>query len=168
MAAKGPPRRVLLTNDDGPPSPTESPFIAPFAAAVEAELGWPVQYVGTGQQSRRSVSALPRTTDGRGGGGRHRARVAIPATNCSWIGKAHLSRQAVERTELAVGMHTWTLLTATPASCVNIALFHLQDADTHGPVDLVVSGPNLGRNSGRCGSAHAQRAVRMRTDDRRG
>jgi hypothetical protein len=69
MAAKGPPRRVLLTNDDGPPSPTESPFIAPFAAAVEAELGWPVQYVGTGQQSRRSVSALPRTTDGRGGGG---------------------------------------------------------------------------------------------------
>jgi hypothetical protein len=69
MAAKGPPpRRVLLTNDDGPPSPTESPFIAPFAAAVEAELGWPVQYVGTGQQSRRSVSALPRTTDGRGGG----------------------------------------------------------------------------------------------------
>lgn len=39
----------------------------------------------------------------------------------------------------------WVLLDGTPASCVQIGLWHLyQD---RGPVDVVVSGPNYGRNT---------------------
>lgn len=39
----------------------------------------------------------------------------------------------------------WILVDGTPASCVQIGLYHFfQDK---GPIDLVVSGPNYGRNS---------------------
>jgi tubulin--tyrosine ligase len=39
----------------------------------------------------------------------------------------------------------WILVDGTPASCVQIGLYHyFQD---RGPIDLVVSGPNYGRNS---------------------
>jgi broad specificity polyphosphatase/5'/3'-nucleotidase SurE len=39
----------------------------------------------------------------------------------------------------------WVLIDGTPASCAQIGLYHFfQD---RGPVDLVVSGPNYGRNS---------------------
>jgi tubulin--tyrosine ligase len=39
----------------------------------------------------------------------------------------------------------WILVDGTPASCVQIGLYHFfQD---RGPIDLVISGPNYGRNS---------------------
>lgn len=39
----------------------------------------------------------------------------------------------------------WVLIDSTPASCVQIGLYHFfQDRE---PIDLVVSGPNYGRNS---------------------
>lgn len=40
----------------------------------------------------------------------------------------------------------WTLLDGTPASCANVGIHHL--FKDKGPVDLVLSGPNFGRNSG--------------------
>jgi len=39
----------------------------------------------------------------------------------------------------------WVLVDSTPASCVQIGLFHY--FQERGPIDLVVSGPNYGRNS---------------------
>lgn len=39
----------------------------------------------------------------------------------------------------------WVLVDGTPASCVQIGLYHY--FKDRGPVDLVVSGPNYGRNS---------------------
>jgi broad specificity polyphosphatase/5'/3'-nucleotidase SurE len=43
------------------------------------------------------------------------------------------------------GTEEWILVDGTPASCVQIGLYHFfQD---RGPVDLVVSGPNYGRNT---------------------
>ncbi|KAL9615867.1 MAG: hypothetical protein Q9160_009201, partial [Pyrenula sp. 1 TL-2023] len=39
----------------------------------------------------------------------------------------------------------WILLDGTPASCAQIGLFHF--FQERGPIDLVVSGPNYGRNS---------------------
>ena len=38
----------------------------------------------------------------------------------------------------------WTVVDGTPASCTQLGLYHL--APHRGPVDLVVSGPNWGRN----------------------
>ena len=39
----------------------------------------------------------------------------------------------------------WVLIDSTPASCVQIGLYHF--FQERGPIDLVVSGPNYGRNS---------------------
>ncbi|KAK4677066.1 hypothetical protein QC764_0066920 [Podospora pseudoanserina] len=135
---------ILVTNDDGPPSPHSSPY----------------------------VHSLVRTLQDYG----HTVSVCLPHTQRSWIGKAHMIGQTVKPlyyrppplSEPAAGLvhedeqkdshgttHTrpssvpgteeWILVDGTPASCVQIGLYHFfQD---RGPVDLVVSGPNYGRNS---------------------
>eukprot|EP00160_Parvularia_atlantis_P019447 Unigene7632_Nuclearia_a/m.23457 Unigene7632_Nuclearia_a/g.23457 ORF Unigene7632_Nuclearia_a/g.23457 Unigene7632_Nuclearia_a/m.23457 type:complete len:313 (-) Unigene7632_Nuclearia_a:50-988(-) len=114
----GAPRRVLITNDDGPPNADDSPFIAAFVRVLDTELQWP-------------------------------RAVCLPARQQSWIGKAHRTQDIVRRRVHAngdsAGAGRWTLLETTPAGCVNIALHHeLRDP----PVDLVISGPNYGRNTG--------------------
>lgn len=43
------------------------------------------------------------------------------------------------------GGEEWVLLDGTPASCTQIGLYHL--FNDRGPIDLVVSGPNYGRNT---------------------
>ena len=43
------------------------------------------------------------------------------------------------------GKEEWVLLDGTPASCVHIGLYH--EFKDRGPVDLVISGPNYGRNT---------------------
>lgn len=95
--------------------------------------------------------------------------VVLPDRQRSWIGKAHLVGASVEPIYFRPGtLHEdngtihhlprgscdaeddhegdeWVLINSTPASCVQIGLFHyFQD---RGPVDVVVSGPNYGRNT---------------------
>ncbi|KAI0335293.1 sure-like protein [Cubamyces sp. BRFM 1775] len=122
--------RVLLTNDDGPPG-HESPYIYGLYRHLTQDLGWDV-------------------------------KVVIPSSQKSWIGKAYhikdiisgryyyprepdgvgeISEQSrpLEKGEVA----EWVLLDGTPATCANIGLHNLY----HGQIDLLISGPNLGRNS---------------------
>ncbi|KAI0691999.1 sure-like protein [Cytidiella melzeri] len=122
--------RVLLTNDDGPPG-HDSPYIYGLYRHLTNELGWDV-------------------------------KVVIPSSQKSWIGKAYQimettygryyyprdpdgageiseSSRPLKEGELA----EWILLDGTPATCANIALHNLYP----GQIDLVISGPNLGRNS---------------------
>lgn len=101
----------------------------------------------------------------------HTVSVVLPHTQRSWIGKAHLVGKAVKPTyyrpqplqTTSTGIltnhgttHTtplppdstqeeWILVDSTPASCVQIGLYHY--FSERGPIDLVVSGPNYGRNS---------------------
>ncbi|BCS22664.1 putative acid phosphatase [Aspergillus puulaauensis] len=129
---------ILVANDDGPPSNESSPYIHSF--------------VHTLQSAGHTVS------------------VVLPHQQRSWIGKAHLIGAAVKPTYFRPGtLHEddgtthdyprgfireddndpdgdeWILINSTPASCVQIGLYHyFQD---RGPVDLVVSGPNYGRNT---------------------
>lgn len=49
--------RVLITNDDGPPSPNSSPFVYPFAQALAKELGWEVKVVLPSTQKSWCVSS---------------------------------------------------------------------------------------------------------------
>jgi tubulin--tyrosine ligase len=90
--------------------------------------------------------------------------VILPNTQRSWIGKAHIVGALVKPTYYRPGKlptdegtihdrplppgssgEEWVLVDSTPASCVQIGLYHFfQD---RGPVDIVVSGPNYGRNS---------------------
>lgn len=92
----------------------------------------------------------------------HTVSVVLPHIQRSWVGKAHLIGQTltpsyfrpgtlhedngvISTTPDKDGEEEWTLIDGTPASCVQIGLAHLfQD---RGPVDLVLSGPNYGRNS---------------------
>ncbi|KAK2461897.1 hypothetical protein APHAL10511_006360 [Amanita phalloides] len=122
--------RILLTNDDGPPRPHESPFVLGFYRYLTRNLGWSV-------------------------------KVVLPNAQKSWIGKAHHIHQTtkgwyfyprddgqgeivVQSRPLKDGeLAEWILLDGTPATCANIALHNLYP----GQIDLVISGPNVGRNT---------------------
>lgn len=125
---------ILVSNDDGPPSSHSSPYVHCL-----------IKYL---QDAGHTVS------------------VCLPHTQRSWIGKAHMIGQSLKPSYYRPGktvhgedstgtthrrpspdgnVEEWILIDGTPASCVQIGLNHFfQD---RGPVDLVVSGPNYGRNS---------------------
>lgn len=87
--------------------------------------------------------------------------MCIPRHQQSWVSKAHAVRTPVrasfydpDAADPAAAISArpaharcFALLDGPPASCVNIALHHLQ-GDDRPPFDLVISGPNFGRNSG--------------------
>ncbi|KZF19776.1 sure-like protein [Xylona heveae TC161] len=123
---------ILVVNDDGPPSNQSSPYVHSLVSLLQAAG--------------------------------HTVSVVLPHKQRSWIGKAHMVGANVKPTYFRPGtLHKddgtthsrplppgaegeeWVLVDSTPASCVQIGLYHFfQD---RGPVDLVVSGPNYGRNS---------------------
>jgi tubulin--tyrosine ligase len=125
---------VLITNDDGPPSDSASPYIHHLANALKELTDWKIT-------------------------------VVLPHTQRSWIGKAHMIGQTLTASyiypsdkqvgqyagpfnyqqEERAGSEEWILLDGTPASCTNVGL-HYFNGDK--PFDLVISGPNFGRNSG--------------------
>ncbi|KAL8799531.1 MAG: hypothetical protein Q9182_005806 [Xanthomendoza sp. 2 TL-2023] len=121
---------ILVTNDDGPPSNQSSPYIHSFVKTLQAAG--------------------------------HVVSVIVPHQQRSWIGKAHFAAQIVKPTYFHPGtLHgddgtthakpledddtgEWVLVNSTPATATQLGLFHFfQD---RGPVDLVLSGPNYGRN----------------------
>ncbi|KAI4246809.1 MAG: hypothetical protein L6R40_001838 [Gallowayella cf. fulva] len=122
---------ILVTNDDGPPSNQSSPYIHSFVKTLQ--------------------------TAG------HTVSVIVPHQQRSWIGKAHFAAQVIKPTYFRPGsLHQddgtthakplqsdldeeWVLVDSTPATAAQLGLFHFfQD---RGPVDLVISGPNYGRNT---------------------
>ncbi|TFY80117.1 hypothetical protein EWM64_g3891 [Hericium alpestre] len=128
MATRKP--TVLLTNDDGPPGP-DSPYIYGLFRHLTRDLGWNV-------------------------------RVVIPSSQKSWIGKAYQITDVIqgryyypkdpdgkgETSESSRPLKDgevaeWILLDGTPATCANIALHNMYP----GEIDLLLSGPNLGRNT---------------------
>ncbi|ODQ68485.1 TTL-domain-containing protein [Nadsonia fulvescens var. elongata DSM 6958] len=124
---------VLVTNDDGPPCDIISPFIHHLIEALKKNTDWDIS-------------------------------VALPNSQKSWIGKAHMIGQTITASYITPskvigepytgpydqpknnGEEEWILLDGTPATCSNIGVNHL--FKRKGPVDLVISGPNLGGNSG--------------------
>lgn len=120
-----------MTNDDGPPSAQSSPYILPFVRQLESAG--------------------------------HTVSVILPDSQRSWIGKAHIVGQDVRTTyywppALAPethtpssssrddGTHPWILINGTPAGCAQIGLSQTFFQD-RGAIDLVISGPNYGRNT---------------------
>ncbi|RMX88941.1 hypothetical protein D0869_01263, partial [Hortaea werneckii] len=124
-----------VTNDDGPPSAESSPYVLPFVRTLESAG--------------------------------HTVSVVLPDSQRSWIGKAHMVGQDVQATHYwppqdtpethsaasssaAASDHDgktpWVLVNSTPASCAQLGLsrFFFQE---RGEVDLVISGPNYGRNT---------------------
>ncbi|KAF5314055.1 hypothetical protein D9611_006835 [Ephemerocybe angulata] len=122
--------RILLTNDDGPPDAKESPYVLGLYRYLTEVLGWDV-------------------------------KVVLPSAQKSWIGKAYHIKEVTKgryfypkedgtgessnkSRPLQLGeLAEWILLDGTPATCANVALHNLYP----GQIDLVISGPNLGRNT---------------------
>lgn len=105
----------------------------------------------------------------------HVVSVCLPHVQRSWIGKAHFIGQRVTPTYYQPGagpcgeggifsetpqakrssdrstssdnvaLAEWVLVDGTPATCAQLGLHHL--FKYRGPVDLVLSGPNFGRNT---------------------
>ncbi|KAL5046270.1 hypothetical protein BDW71DRAFT_68799 [Aspergillus fruticulosus] len=127
---------ILLVNDDGPPSLRLSPYVRPLVNALQSAG--------------------------------HLVSVAIPAASRSWIGKAHIIEAPLKATYVPPAAFRndgtwdesyeansesesgpewpWVVITnGTPAACVQLGLFNLF---TDRPsIDLVISGPNHGRNA---------------------
>jgi 5'/3'-nucleotidase SurE len=113
---------VKVVNDDGPPSVALSPYIAVFLEALQ-DAG-------------------------------HTVSVVLPDQSRSWIGKAHIINDTLRATYVRAESFVpgwkypdqeWILIDGTPASCTQLALYNL--LDLHEKVDLVISGPNHGRNA---------------------
>lgn len=114
-----------MVNDDGPPSHQSSPYVHSLVATLKSAG--------------------------------HTVSVILPHIQRSWIGKAHFVGELVKPTyyhpdsheegssrEKPLSDEDWVLINGTPATCTQLGLFHFfQD---RGPVDVVVSGPNYGRN----------------------
>ncbi|EHA22320.1 hypothetical protein ASPNIDRAFT_45088 [Aspergillus niger ATCC 1015] len=134
---------ILVVNDDGPPSRDGSPFVHSLVNELKAQG--------------------------------HFVTVVLPNRQRSWIGKAHFVGEIVRPTyyypdrlfqsndpppldhssnEGNHHEHPWVLVNSTPAGCVQIGLHHShalhkrdQGEERPNPVDLVISGPNLGANT---------------------
>ncbi|KAJ5894089.1 hypothetical protein N7495_005780 [Penicillium taxi] len=126
---------ILVVNDDGPPNKRVSPYVRPLVDELQAAG--------------------------------HLVSVAIPGSSRSWIGKAHI----IENTLTANLVHPdafrddgswdeayqpsennnapnseWVVVqNGTPASCTQLGLYNL--FPDRPPIDLVISGPNHGRNA---------------------
>ncbi|KAJ5824119.1 Survival protein SurE-like phosphatase/nucleotidase [Penicillium robsamsonii] len=122
---------ILVVNDDGPPSTKLSPYLRPLVNTLQANG--------------------------------HQVSVAIPAASRSWIGKAHLIEASLTASyvhpdafnadgswdtnfESPDPENDWVVIrNGTPASCAQLGLYNL--FSERAPIDLVISGPNHGRNA---------------------
>ena len=135
---------VLLTNDDGPLNDITSPYVKYFVDEIRRSTSWDLSIV-------------------------------VPHEQRSWIGKAHFAHKPLTSSYLYTTettqetsdyinkfegpFHTfdekyrangqyqeWCLLDGTPAACADIGIHHVYN-ESKGPVDLVISGPNFGKNT---------------------
>ncbi|KAJ7630963.1 survival protein sure-like phosphatase/nucleotidase [Roridomyces roridus] len=121
--------RVLLTNDDGPPSEW-SPYLFGFYKHL-LQLGYDVKVVIPSAQ-KSWVGNSFRITEVTAG------HFYYPTEPDGLTGETSETARPLKAGEVA----EWILLDGTPSTCANVALHNLyQD------IDLVISGPNLGRNT---------------------
>jgi tubulin--tyrosine ligase len=77
----------------------------------------------------------------------------LPSSQRSWIGNAYEIKRVIDgsyydpktgnKSDRPIGAEDYVLLEGTPSTCANVALHNLYP----GEIDLVITGPNFGRNS---------------------
>lgn len=142
--------RVLITGDDGPPGPT-SPYVLGLWSALVAR-GWDVAVVLPSAQ--KSWGGMHFQAHSPVGVWYYYPRL-LDVDESLWnagTGSWSPVRRPVDHAAGELG--EWVLLDASPASCANAGVYNhatlLPPADGAAPAafDLVVTGPNFGRNTG--------------------
>lgn len=132
---------ILLTNDDGPLNSHACPYFKYVVDEILTQTDWKLSIV-------------------------------VPDQQRLWIGKAHFAGQTLTLTYIYTKILTkevssegvndfigpfnspqeqyseyqeWCLINSTPAACADIGIHHLNKYK--GPVDLVLLGPNFGKNT---------------------
>ncbi|KAK5782281.1 hypothetical protein RI543_000211 [Arxiozyma heterogenica] len=144
---------VLITNDDGPLNDEFSPYIKHFIYNIlKFRPDWNITIVVPNvQRSWNSKAHLA-------GKDLTLTYIYTDPTNTesnNYFGPFLYSiKDQLSNHNLPNNCIEWCLIDGTPASCVNIALHHLKPSEynnnsthTSNNFDLVISGPNVGRNT---------------------
>lgn len=141
---------ILVVNDDGPPSPHSSPYVHSLVLELQ-KAGHTVSvclphtqrsWIGKAHLIGQTLTPTyyrPPPLPPSSSSSSHPAGLGSAAADDASHGSTHARPAPSAATE------EWVLVDGTPASCVHIGLHHFFAA--RGPVDLVVSGPNYGRNT---------------------
>ncbi len=157
---------ILVVNDDGPPSPHSSPYVHSLVRELQAR-GHTVSvclphtqrsWIGKAHMIGQTVKPLyyrPPPPSAPAAGLVHESHTNHPnTTTTTQPATASQQNQAHQdashgtthpRPSTRPGTEEWILVDGTPASCVQIGLYHF--FRDRGPIDLVLSGPNYGRNT---------------------
>ena len=140
--------KVLITNDDGPLNDQFSPYIRPFVQHLKRihpdwDITICVPHVQRSWTGKAHLAGKNITLSYIYSG--------IDSNDNTFIGPFVQSQQLSSDSKLPYEINPdvpsdaieWILTDGTPASCVNVALYHLKNYK----FDLVVSGPNVGRNT---------------------
>ncbi|QKX53506.1 uncharacterized protein TRUGW13939_00585 [Talaromyces rugulosus] len=161
---------ILVVNDDGPPSRTLSPYVRPLVDALQ-EAGHQVSvavpamsrsWIGKAHiigasltatyvhpdQFRDDGSFPSTTTTTHQNNHQHQQGLPLtPAASDEHLRAAQLSTTTSTTTTTSThDNNDWVVVTnGTPASCAQLGIYEL--FRDRGEIDLVVSGPNHGRNA---------------------
>ena len=137
-----------LTNDDGPPNPVSSPYIYAFIDVLRSFNHEISVVLPTTQRSWiGKAHLLPPATYPLPGQERPHPNEAI-SDLCTPTYYDHTTETVHERPP-AHGEY-WVLVPGAPATCTQLGLFHHHELFPHkasSKIDLVLSGPNHGRNT---------------------
>jgi tubulin---tyrosine ligase len=138
--------RVLLVNDDGPPAP-HSPHILGLYKHLKDQLGWEVTVVLPSSQKSWGSMAF-----------------SLHPPCSKWYyypikddysgekAKDYHNWSSVQRPLKEDEIAEWILVDGSPTTCANIGLYSLNSSgeqpSSSSKIDLVISGPNFGRNTG--------------------
>ncbi|KAG6851045.1 hypothetical protein H0H93_002937 [Arthromyces matolae] len=141
--------RVLLTNDDGPPNPKDSPYVLGLYRYLTEQMKWDVKVVLPSSQRSWIGKAyhIKETTKGfyfypKEDGTGETSLVSRSLKPGEIVGD--LSALSIFLpSQILPAFPQGSIYPKTPATCVNVAMYNLFPDQ----FDLVVSGPNLGRNT---------------------
>lgn len=141
--------RVLLTNDDGPLNDEFSGYIRPFAQYLKKHYPhWDLticvphvqkSWIGKAHLAGKKLTAQFLYSKLSSPDNSFIGPFIQPQAPCK---NSKLPR-SIANPDVSRDDLEWILIDGTPASCANIGLYHMSDT----PFDLVISGPNVGRNT---------------------
>ncbi|KAI9711777.1 MAG: hypothetical protein M1820_001922 [Bogoriella megaspora] len=145
---------ILVTNDDGPPSRQSSPYVHSLVIELQ-KAGHSVSVILPDTQrswiGKAHIVGQPIKPSYYRPGNLHQddgtthSRPYNPTTTSNSNSLNGANSNGSSGDSHASDVEEWILIPSTPASCIQLGLHHF--FQSRGPIDLVISGPNYGRNT---------------------